>query len=148
MPAAWGQSPFVWAGRTKHRLHVIHLLTFEKQTLVSCTVHPQGMIFPLAICLPKQRSCSMTQHWCAPDAAEIPKKGKVASIRSDIFQIYIWTDDTEHEAFNYILFISFYKLVATESVGSSVKLYQIYHKLWYVFQMYFNKTDCSVDWCD
>lgn len=60
----WGQSPYVWAWRTKHRLHVIHLLTFERQTSVPCVVYPWGMIFPLAICLPKQRLCSVTTLMC------------------------------------------------------------------------------------
>lgn len=49
--------------------------------LVPCAVTPQRTLFPLAVCLLKQRSRSVTHHQRALDAAEIPKKGKVAFIR-------------------------------------------------------------------
>lgn len=49
--------------------------------LVPCTVTPQRTLFPLAVCLLKQRSHSVTHQQRGLDAAEIPKKGKVAFIR-------------------------------------------------------------------
>lgn len=93
----------------------------------------------------------MTQHQCAPDAAEIPKKGKVASIRFDIIQNYIWTDDTEHQAFNYI--IPYYFKAFTGQLQQNHLICKIvtikYIRNGKDFFNYFSvRADCSVDGFD